>query len=120
VRRLGRQSRGAEEVGHWPGRRSRGTLGVERWPKRRLEDWHRPGRQCPGRSGQGVAARVEAGGGGERAVCTCRGWGIGVSVRRVAGAQVRSGGGHAGRGGVNLSRVRERGAGCATFFWIRQ
>jgi hypothetical protein len=42
---------------------------------------------------------------------------------RAAGAWVgSSGGGRAGRGGADLSRVseREREAGHATFFWIRQ
>jgi hypothetical protein len=38
--------------------------------------------------------------------------------RRVAGAQVGSGGGgHAGRGGADLSRVRERGAGARGIFF---
>jgi hypothetical protein len=45
------------------------------------------------------------------------GRGIRVSVRRVAGAQVRSsGGGHASRGGTDLSRVRDRGAGARGIF----
>jgi hypothetical protein len=44
---------------------------------------------------------------------------IGVSVRRVMGAQVGSGGGgHVGRGGADLTRVRERGAGARDVFWF--
>jgi hypothetical protein len=113
----------------------------ERWPKRRLEGWRRPGRRslgCGGRGGggRGAADGVEA---GER---RAGGWRLrhsgpagdargrrpgrqsldAVGGRRVAGAQVRSGGDrHAGHGGTDLSRVREReGQGRAAFFWIRQ
>jgi hypothetical protein len=46
---------------------------------------------------------------------------IGVSVRRVMGAQVGSGGGgHVGRGGADLTRVRERGAGARDVFLVHE
>jgi hypothetical protein len=42
-----------------------------------------------------------------------------AEVRRVMGAQVGSGGGgHVGRGGADLTRVRERGAGARDVFWF--
>jgi hypothetical protein len=58
---------------------------------------------------------VEVGGGGA-------GRGLGVVGRRAVraggcqGVQIRSGGGHAGHGGADPSRVRERGRGVQHFF----
>jgi hypothetical protein len=65
--------------------------------------------------------RAEAG--ARRAVRAGGGWGVRVSVcraggeHRAAGARVKSGAGErAGRGGTDLSRVRERGAGMHGIF----
>jgi hypothetical protein len=78
------------------------------------------------RSGRG--GRTEAGVQRVGGQCTWAsgGWGVGVSVRRVggkrraAGARVGSGGGgRAGRGGADLSRVRERGGRGARHFFYK-
>jgi hypothetical protein len=91
----------------------------------------RPGRR-PRHGGWGGGAGVEAMGwwaGGRRSrhgerVGGARGTRPGhrslgaAGGRRVAGTQVGSGGGgHAGRGGADLSRVRERGAGARGVFF---
>jgi hypothetical protein len=83
----------------------------ERWPKQRPKDWRQP-RHSSRSGGRGWWAG---------------GWRLGhqnlgaTGGRRVAGAQVRSGDdGHAGRGGIDLNRVRERGTGVHDIFWIRQ
>jgi hypothetical protein len=68
--------------------------------KRRPEYWRQPGRRSLGRGG-GRGEGVHAGGG----------QGVEVSVRWADG-------GRAGRGGTDLSRVRERGR-ARDIFWIR-
>jgi hypothetical protein len=80
------------------------------------------GARRPRRGGRAEAGVQRAGG---QCAWAGGGWGVGVSVRRVggkrraAGAWVGSGGGgRAGRGGADLSRVRERGGqGCTAFFY---
>jgi hypothetical protein len=85
--RLGHQSRGAEEVGHWPGRRSQGVLGVED-----AGGWASGGRNEGRRAGAGQGVGV---------------WGVAVGAAE-AGAQQpgwRPGsGGRAGGGRGTVGR----------------
>jgi hypothetical protein len=84
----------------------------------------RSGRRRPGRSsrggGRGAAggrAEAEARWAGGRCAWAEAGASESRCGGRVAGAQVRSGGDrHAGHGGTDLSRVRERGAGARGIF----
>jgi hypothetical protein len=99
---------GAEQPGG--GEVGRDARGPDDRAAARMEGW--PGGE---QSGTHVGTRQSSGGQGGGRECGARGrrprhWSLGAAGgRRVVGAQVgRSGGGHMGRGGADLSRVRER------------